>query len=95
MGEVTSLEDYRPHNSGAAKCLHCQHEWVAAVPAARRNSLDCPSCGLCRGEFIGNFGPDDDQSIYECGCGCQLWFVIKGGIFCRGCGKVTPLSELE
>lgn len=95
MGTVTELSDYRPHNSGMAKCLGCGHEWMAVAPVSHRTNLECPSCSLFRGEFMGNCAPSDDEPVYQCGCGCELWFVVPSGVFCRGCGNTLAFSELE
>lgn len=94
MGKVISLDDHRPHNSGQAKCLGCQHEWFAVAPADTHGNLECPSCSLSKGEFSGNFFPADAET-YQCStCGNDLWLVLRDGIFCRGCGATTSLEDL-
>lgn len=94
MGNVVSLNDHRPHNFGPAKCLGCKHEWYAVVLAPEKECLECPECGKFKGEFVGNCSPPEDELIYQCQCGCDQWFVLKHGVFCRGCGATVCFEEL-
>lgn len=95
MGNVVNLSDHKPHVSGPAKCLGCQHEWAAARPAGPPVYLECPSCGLHKGVFNGNHAPPEADAVYTCACGCQHFFVMTYGVFCQGCGTVTDYSALE
>lgn len=97
---VTDLNEYReaqkPHVSGAAVCLSCKHEWEAIAPVEREPAcLECPSCGLHKGEMDGNCAPDDDEPLWRCHCDNAQFFIVAAGAFCIGCGSVTPWSELN
>jgi hypothetical protein len=48
VGEVTSLDERRPHYAGPCACLNCAREWTGVVPLAAKE-LECPSCGEMRG----------------------------------------------
>ena len=48
MGEVTSLDERRPHYAGQCSCLNCKHEWTGIAPLVAK-VLECPSCGMMRG----------------------------------------------
>jgi hypothetical protein len=48
MGEVTSIDEHRPHYAGPCSCLKCTHEWTGVVPLIAKD-LECPSCGEMRG----------------------------------------------
>lgn len=58
QAQVVELDDYRPHQTGHAKCVKCSREWVAVVPLARAPyDLECPSCH----EFAGVMEGDGDE----------------------------------
>jgi len=85
--EVVSLADERqkrsPHISGAAKCLACQHRWMAVAPTGTI-WLDCPSCTLERGRFIAQCEAEGPH--LHCPCGCDLFYVHADYIYCPNCG---------
>mgnify|MGYP000489409234 CR=1 FL=1 len=81
---VIYLDDYRAHIDGEAKCLACQHEWVAVAPTGTLG-LDCPECGAFKGVFKGLTAPD---TVWECTCGNSLFFISPEGSMCSICGEV-------
>ncbi|WP_129141530.1 hypothetical protein [Modicisalibacter coralii] len=95
MTNVTSLDDYRPHDSGNARCLQCGHEWHAVVPSGVKGNLECPACHFSKGEFLGNCVPPEDWEIFTCNCGNDQFYVLHGAVFCRGCGESVAFDELE
>lgn len=98
MGEVVTLK--RPGErwaSGKAKCLACKHEWMAVyqVPLA---DIECPSCGVFRGQSKGPFNGPETHAVWVCNCGNSLLelYVDKQGaeeLLCVGCGFRKPVSS--
>ena len=72
-----------PHISGDARCLACQHEWVAIAPIGTI-WLECPACSLDRGRYIAQALRDGDH--WHCACGCDLFYVTDAGVYCPNCG---------
>ena len=93
MGDVVSFFDRAPHSAGRAKCLGCSHEWDA-VAAIGSECLECHECGMHKGEFMGNYVPSVEDDVYVCNCGSDSFFVLRTGVFCRGCGAETPFFDL-
>ncbi len=69
--------------SGAARCLACQHEWVAVAPVGSI-WLECPSCTLIRGRFVAQVELDGDH--WHCNCGNDLFNATPEGVYCPNCG---------
>lgn len=77
-------EGRTPHLSGSARCLACQHEWVAVAPVGSI-WLECPACSLIRGRY---FEPAEKPARHwTCNCGCDLFHVTPNEIYCPNCGK--------
>lgn len=94
FGAMQAKADHEPdapHLSGAARCLACKHEWVAVAPAGPygyAGDLECPGCGVCRGQFKWPFQGPPSEEIWTCGdCDGQLFMITKPGTRCVGCGK--------
>jgi hypothetical protein len=78
------------HLSGAARCLACKHEWVAVAEAQSGycGDLECPACGVCRGQFKWPFQGPPGEEVWACGgCGGQLFMITRPGTRCVGCGQ--------
>lgn len=73
-----------PHNTGDARCLGCLHKWCAVAPVGVV-VLECPSCGLERGRFMGNCLRENAKH-WTCNCGNDLFHVTPDGTYCPGCG---------
>lgn len=74
----------KPHISGDARCLACDHEWEAVAPAGTI-WLECPKCTLQRGRYFAHTAPD--CMFWLCtGCGSDLFYVTPRGNFCPNCG---------
>ncbi len=86
MGTVHNLDDYRPHVTGQARCLDCNHEWVAVAPNAAE-WLECHACTLMRGRFVYGCSPEAGSPVYMCpGCGNDVFHAQPAGLFCLNCG---------
>ncbi len=81
MGDVVSLDEHRRHTQGTAHCLECDHEWLAIAPDDTIN-LECPKCGMCRGEFMGMAYTE----LMHCMCGEFVFFIDIHGAYCAHCG---------
>lgn len=90
---VINLDDHRPHKSGTAKCIHCKHEWEAVAPADL-STFECPSCGLGKGVWYGICIPHEDEYIFQCKCGCDLFMVMQAGPHCVACGNVASWDDV-
>ena len=88
MAEPIDLSDARrarnPHLEGAARCLDCKHEWAAVAPVGTR-WMECPSCSLIRGRFIGEHRREGDH--WHCTCANELFYVTPDGYYCPNCGE--------
>lgn len=82
MTKVVDLSEYRPHIGGDAKCLTCNHEWVAVAPIGTVD-LECPKCSTFKGVFMYMTAP---EVVWECNCGNQLFFIDEHGPMCSKCG---------
>jgi hypothetical protein len=82
MGDIVDLAERRPHIAGAAKCLTCGHEW-AAVAEIGTVELCCPICNTWKGVFTGMTAP---ETVWECNCGNQHFYIDPDGPMCSRCG---------
>lgn len=88
MNNVIPLEEYRPHLSGQAKCLHCKHEWLAVSPVGVYAGLECPECHLVKGIRAGLVYPS--EMMFTCFCGCYVFSICRDrGPMCLNCGEIT------
>lgn len=74
-----------PHASGEAVCLACKHTWTAVAPVGTAQ-LECPECGTERGVWKYPFSPAVGEELWQCNCGCELFYIIPDGHMCYGCG---------
>lgn len=72
-----------PAMTGQARCLDCRHEWTAVAPIGAR-WLECPACGLGKGQFVKPIYPDE---VWTCACGNDLFVLGRNNIFCPVCGS--------
>lgn len=80
---VVGINSLKPHMTGEAICLHCNHKWVAVAEVGTR-ALDCPECRLSKGVYVGVASP---STAYQCGCGCMHFFISLDGYICALCGE--------
>lgn len=73
------------HVNGEARCLHCGYEWQDVAPVSTYY-LDCPSCDLHKGVWIGGMLPDESKPLWHCKCGSAFFYNIPAGWRCCGCG---------
>ena len=73
------------HLAGEAKCLACGKEWMA-VAAVGTSFLTCPGCG-CEKGVMKYPGLYENDPIWTCHCGCDLFRVVARGIYCPNCGS--------
>lgn len=92
MGEVERLDDYRPHVQGECLCARCKHTWRAVTPAGVADNLECPECGGRHG-FLRNPCEPANDPVWECNCGCQVFYATPNGIYCWGCGVAQNIHE--
>ncbi len=76
--------DREPHLSGEAVCLACEHKWVAVAPVGTV-WMECPSCSLERGRYLGAVNVGGEH--WRCHCGNDLFRVTKSGMYCPNCGE--------
>jgi DNA-directed RNA polymerase subunit RPC12/RpoP len=100
MGDVVPLARPAPREptaEGTAVCLACKHEWHAVAPTGTTD-LECPACGLVRGQWRYPFSAAPGEHIFRCTlCGSENFFVRaeKNGtttINCVGCGVDSTAS---
>ena len=89
--EFPKKEDGGPWTQGPAKCLDCKHEWQHVSPAGTV-SLECPQCGTMRGVLYGPVDAEEGQSVWTCGCGCDVFKIVaENGKYkwtlCLRCGS--------
>lgn len=51
MGDITNLDDHRPHAAQYVACMACAHDWVAVFPI-NAAPLECPRCGAMDGDAV-------------------------------------------
>lgn len=77
---------------GKAKCIACQHEWVA-VALLGGQPFECPSCKLEKGMFKYPFGAKAGDREFSCLCGCEALVAYQRGrdnlffLRCMNCGS--------
>lgn len=72
--------------TGQSRCLNCKFEWVAIAEDYVAIGLECPSCGLFQGVFIGLIVP---KLRFVCNCGSDLYYIIPDGCQCVRCGSIA------
>jgi hypothetical protein len=73
------------HGEGKAFCLACDHTWHAVAPTGIE-SFECPACKRFTGHWKFEFYPAVDQSVRQCNCGNQLFYLTPDGHLCANCG---------
>lgn len=86
MSNIIAFERNDPHLSGEAICACCRHKWIAVAPVGTKE-LECPECGTFKGLFVNQVAPRSEY-LWECNCGCQIFFILKEGIQCYQCGDI-------
>ena len=84
MSSVVELDEYRPHNSGKARCLTCSHEHVAVAPVGV-TWMECPACHTFKATWVGACQRDGLE--WQCKCGNDLFHVKPEGTYCPHCGE--------
>ena len=101
MNKVTDLVEFKrqkaaeedPHLTGSAHCLACKHEWEAVAPVGTV-WLECPNCTSLKGTLRTPAYPEDDVPILMCGCGCELFVILKDCLQCTQCGNAFDPMEI-
>lgn len=78
-------ETVEQHGHGTAFCLGCNHTWQAVAPTGT-TQMECPSCHRMMGRWKFEFYPVEGQSVRECFCGNQLFYLTEAGHLCANCG---------
>lgn len=73
------------HGAGEAFCLACDHTWAAVAPTGTE-TLECPACKRVTGHWKFEFYPSAGQSVRQCNCGNQLFYLTPEGHLCASCG---------
>jgi hypothetical protein len=103
MSEVIEFKKLQAEStvttSGAAKCFQCQHEfeYSCSNPSSGNESDDnweflwfeCPECKCMKATFIYT-GLPEDKTMWCCGCGNHLFYIVKDGFYCPICLKENP-----
>jgi len=76
-------KEREPHSTGEARCLSCNHEWIAVAPTGTV-WLECPECSIEKGRFVAHHERSGDH--WECDCGCDLFYITPDGMYCPNCG---------
>ena len=89
--EVISLAEVRkskePHLAGEAVCGAGLHTWEAVAPIGVTIELECPACHTLRGAMKMPVYPPEGTQVYECKCGCSLFWLRGDGLQqCYQCG---------
>lgn len=92
MGDIASLDDYRPHMTGPVRCAACGHEWEAISPIGMFDAMECPDCGLMKGVRTTAVTTGDDGIHWACRCGNIFYVLTNKSILCTHCG--TPQSGM-
>lgn len=80
------------HFTGEAKCLTCEHKWVAVAPAGT-TWLVCPECQTLKGRFIYPHHVSPGAYFWMCECGNELFIAHEDGFMCPNCGLEQMLPE--
>lgn len=84
MGDVVSLSEHKPHLAGEARCMACQHEFVAVAPVGT-TFLKCPNCH-CDRALLRFPCVREDEDRWTCLCGNNLFHIVAAGTYCPNCG---------
>jgi len=100
MGEFTDMcevvdiqterEKKQPHLSGEARCMLCQHKWIAVKPIYDNLFLECPECHSMKGFMVYPCEPSDGF-LWTCNCGNDLFRITNKGTLCANCGQYQQL----
>lgn len=87
---VIQLSDYKPHISGEAICIGCNHKWDAIAPCST-TELECPECHTNKGRFMNLVLMDELH--YTCKCENQFFHITPTGTYCPNCGDWLNIDE--
>lgn len=86
---VVDINKHRPHLSGDMKCFSCGHQWVGISLIEDDGSMPCVECPKCKryfGYYLYPVLPKEDEIIYKCNCGGELFYISEDGPVCIKCG---------
>jgi len=96
---IVNLADYKGRKedseeslSGPARCLQCDHTWVAVAPVGMR-WLDCPSCKSSKGHLEGRVNRGEFD--WFCGCGNDLFRICEESAYCTVCGTLVEGAHFD
>lgn len=94
--DVETVKNEPPsHLEGPAKCLACNHEWIAVTPVGEPSfDLVCPSCDTRRGQYIYPPGLPDYAVTWRHKCGsCHFSPILldKQGAMVRSVGYANTV----
>lgn len=84
--KVVDIRAKQPHLTGEARCLHCQHEWVAVCEVGIIHGMECPKCSLFKGVFVALCCPAEGHRYLQCKCGNAHYMIVEGFAVCALCG---------
>ena len=59
MGDVTELDNHRPHEFWEAMCVKCLDRWIAVVPVGvLLKKVECKKCGGATSSIPGKMCPN-------------------------------------
>lgn len=99
--EVLSLDQYRPHMTGQARCTACGHDFVAVAPVGE-TWFECPKRGTERALL--RYPVLDEPAWpneYQCNCGCSVFAIRSDSsgdvrIACLSCGVTqNPWASID
>jgi len=82
VADIINIQEFSPHHSGEAKCLSCNHNCVGGAEIGSVE-FDCPECRTGKGVLTGCTAPD---TVWECDCGNQHFYITQGTAMCARCG---------
>ena len=87
MSVVEFPQKTEPHGQGPARCIGCRHNWQAVAPVGTVE-LECPECHTMKGRFLNIFGTYEDEPVWTCKCGNDLFRITATKTLCINCGVI-------
>lgn len=77
---------------GIARCSSCGHEWQAVSPVGMVN-LECPSCYVMTGSYLGELLPPEGVRVLHCGAcnNTSFYYTEYDELLCQKCGFANIL----
>lgn len=74
--------------NGQLFCISCRHEWVGPFEfkPEELTQAECPNCGRFMGQPKYHFVPPNEEDIWYCDCGNNLFMLTEQGHLCPACG---------